>query len=323
MPPIRNHRRRSARLAARRAARHAADTVDETTINDSQSTPIHDTFQDVEVVFPVFIVGSALSAYLDIRIRGRMESRHLQHDILSLLIGSMATLDRFWLGKVCMELYQKHLRDYEESVWSQPRPLSFYPFSEDTQMQVAGRRLMSPADAHIDEEDVDIIIRDIDKQVNLLEHSDNFESEDVLSGNLLCARAKQFLNPDNFEWLYGGLDTIVTELMNTNEQAGRGRRPTGTIRQMIPLPTVHITSKQVEDDVECGVCLSEFSLKETVSQLPCQHYFHEGCILPWVRASPTCPMCRAGLQEQYSDYEPASDTAQPRIKIDGMVLFCF
>ena len=110
--------------------------------------------------------------------------------------------------------------------------------------------------------------------------------------------------------------------MDGDEQAKSGGRPTATVRQMISLPDVPITTKQVNDGAQCGVCISEFVHEETVDQLPCQHYFHKDCILPWRRANPTCPMCRAALKDQYVDYEHASSTAQQSNRMAAMVLIC-
>ena len=34
--------------------------------------------------------------------------------------------------------------------------------------------------------------------------------------------------------------------------------------------------------LKCPVCLLEFEEQETVRQMPCKHFFHSGCILPWL-----------------------------------------
>jgi len=43
---------------------------------------------------------------------------------------------------------------------------------------------------------------------------------------------------------------------------------------------------------ECAVCLSPFSEKELVVQLPCRHMFHSACIIKWLtECRKTCPLC--------------------------------
>ncbi|TKY47690.1 E3 ubiquitin-protein ligase XERICO [Spatholobus suberectus] len=46
--------------------------------------------------------------------------------------------------------------------------------------------------------------------------------------------------------------------------------------------------------VECCVCLSGFEANQEVSELPCKHYFHRGCLDKWFdNKHTTCPMCRS------------------------------
>mmetsp|Transcript_44642 Transcript_44642/g.123731 ORF Transcript_44642/g.123731 Transcript_44642/m.123731 type:complete len:240 (-) Transcript_44642:156-875(-) len=43
----------------------------------------------------------------------------------------------------------------------------------------------------------------------------------------------------------------------------------------------------------CSVCLEP--LASGCAKLPCGHFFHQDCALPWLALRGTCPMCRAGL----------------------------
>ena len=48
----------------------------------------------------------------------------------------------------------------------------------------------------------------------------------------------------------------------------------------------------------CSVCHSCFEAGETVTQLDCGHCFHGDCILPWLEAHNTCPVCRSQLPRE-------------------------
>ncbi|KAL3636808.1 hypothetical protein CASFOL_019107 [Castilleja foliolosa] len=51
----------------------------------------------------------------------------------------------------------------------------------------------------------------------------------------------------------------------------------------------------VEDDdgtKRCAVCLDDFESKQFVTITPCNHMFHEDCIVPWVKSQGKCPVCR-------------------------------
>ena len=52
------------------------------------------------------------------------------------------------------------------------------------------------------------------------------------------------------------------------------------------------------------MCKEQFSLttedpdEQVVVTLPCKHPFHEGCIMPWLKSSGTCPVCRYVLTSE-------------------------
>lgn len=47
---------------------------------------------------------------------------------------------------------------------------------------------------------------------------------------------------------------------------------------------------------DCAVCQSAFSDDDELRLLPaCRHAFHSRCVDPWLRANPSCPLCRASI----------------------------
>ncbi|KAJ4729628.1 putative RING/U-box superfamily protein [Melia azedarach] len=57
--------------------------------------------------------------------------------------------------------------------------------------------------------------------------------------------------------------------------------------------------KQKENDtMRCAICLEDFEPKETVMLTPCNHMFHEDCIVPWVKSHAQCPVCRFSFGEK-------------------------
>lgn len=55
-----------------------------------------------------------------------------------------------------------------------------------------------------------------------------------------------------------------------------------------------------EDDggKSCTICLEDFEPKEEVRVTPCNHMFHEDCIVPWLKSHGQCPVCRSMLYDQ-------------------------
>ncbi|KAF3834975.1 hypothetical protein F7725_027533 [Dissostichus mawsoni] len=92
-------------------------------------------------------------------------------------------------------------------------------------------------------------------------------------------------NPMDYAWGANGLDAIITQLLNQFENTASG--------------------------LECSVCKDDYSVGEIVRQLPCNHMFHNDCIVPgWKGNEPqlsyhdTCPVCRKSLSGQNTATNP-------------------
>ena len=61
-----------------------------------------------------------------------------------------------------------------------------------------------------------------------------------------------------------------------------------------------VSSCQTDMDsiTTCGVCLDAFQLDDAAVALPCKHLYHEDCLVPWLKTSGTCPICRYALVPQ-------------------------
>ncbi|XP_021901226.1 E3 ubiquitin-protein ligase At1g12760-like [Carica papaya] len=50
------------------------------------------------------------------------------------------------------------------------------------------------------------------------------------------------------------------------------------------------------DDSECCICLCRYVDGTELHILPCNHHFHCGCIIKWLRINATCPLCKFNIQ---------------------------
>ncbi|KAG9461372.1 hypothetical protein GDO78_017080 [Eleutherodactylus coqui] len=83
----------------------------------------------------------------------------------------------------------------------------------------------------------------------------------------------------DYAWGANGLDTIITQLLNQFENTGP---PPADSEKIQALPTVQVTDEHVGSGLECPVCKEDYTVGETVRQLPCNHLFHNNCIIPWL-----------------------------------------
>ncbi|KAL6572812.1 hypothetical protein OROHE_002288 [Orobanche hederae] len=92
-----------------------------------------------------------------------------------------------------------------------------------------------------------------------------------------------------------------------NENALKGSPPAA--KSVVEnLPSVVLTKEEIGENnsnncVACAVCKDEFAVGENTTKLPCRHFYHGGCIIPWLEIRNTCPVCRYELPTDDADYE--------------------
>jgi len=80
---------------------------------------------------------------------------------------------------------------------------------------------------------------------------------------------------------------------------GNKAKPAASSEVVECLPRIKM---QLNSDQTCTVCQCEFEAAETAVRLPCQHLYHEDCILPWFKEKNSCPTCRYELLTDDEEY---------------------
>ncbi|KAM0724275.1 hypothetical protein Q7P37_000157 [Cladosporium fusiforme] len=109
------------------------------------------------------------------------------------------------------------------------------------------------------------------------------------------------------------LDRIVSQLM---EQHQTGNAPGPASESAIKsLPRRSITEADAGDSgtADCSVCMDSVPVGDSVTVLPCSHWFHHDCIRAWLGEHDTCPHCRKGIMPADSNGTaegPARESSQ-------------
>ncbi|KAJ2907343.1 RING finger domain-containing protein [Zalerion maritima] len=106
------------------------------------------------------------------------------------------------------------------------------------------------------------------------------------------------------------MDRILSQLMEQNQ--GSNAPPPASDEAMRNLPRRPLDNEMLPEGTgECTICIQDVELGEEMVVLPCTHWFHEDCIMHWLREHGTCPICRqpidaSGGQTRGSSQPPPS-----------------
>lgn len=64
-------------------------------------------------------------------------------------------------------------------------------------------------------------------------------------------------------------------------------------------------------DLQCAICVDGMIKGDKVVELPCHHIFHGECVLQWLRAHNTCPLCRRSVEEEETAGEMRKGVLSP------------
>ncbi|KAH9909120.1 hypothetical protein F4778DRAFT_214123 [Xylariomycetidae sp. FL2044] len=92
------------------------------------------------------------------------------------------------------------------------------------------------------------------------------------------------------------LDRIITSLMEANPQSNAP--PPASEQAIKNLPRKKLDAEMLGPELkgECTICIDEMGVGEDVVVLPCNHWFHEECVVLWLKEHNTCPVCRAAIE---------------------------
>ncbi|KAF2306583.1 hypothetical protein GH714_019590 [Hevea brasiliensis] len=111
-----------------------------------------------------------------------------------------------------------------------------------------------------------------------------------------------------------GFEEFLEHLAETD--SSRRGAPPAAMSFVNSLPLVIINEEHVKHDgLACAICKDVLSIGTEVNQLPCLHLYHPACILPWLSARNSCPLCRFELPTDDKEYEEGKRNNSDRMEI--------
>ncbi|CAE5965848.1 unnamed protein product [Arabidopsis arenosa] len=156
-----------------------------------------------------------------------------------------------------------------------------------------------------DEEDHELdwqVLLTVNNVVNYIEQAEGIMlNPDDIDPNYYLYLSSLDEFDDNHSGHYDA-DAILGQMFD-NETGIRGNPPAA--KSVIQdLPVVELTVEELnKGNIVCAVCKDEMVVEEKVRRLPCSHFYHGDCIMPWLGIRNTCPVCRYELPTDDIDYE--------------------
>ncbi|KAJ3619821.1 hypothetical protein MTP99_005476 [Tenebrio molitor] len=113
----------------------------------------------------------------------------------------------------------------------------------------------------------------------------------------LRRRIRKFLRLSSSGENVSRASSVVLRERPTHSFATRTEVPNNRLIQI-----VNINSAQKNDNPRCTICWEDFTVGERVASLLCKHMYHQLCIVPWIQANSTCPICRRVYPENTVSY---------------------
>ena len=111
-----------------------------------------------------------------------------------------------------------------------------------------------------------------------------------------------FLNPANAvagDAVYSqeALDRIISNLMEADPQSNAAPPASDDALNRLERRPVDSSMLDGESKIECPICIDDLEEGHTAMFLPCKHFFHQDCVVLWLKEHNTCPICRTPIEK--------------------------
>ncbi|ODA76679.1 hypothetical protein RJ55_07950 [Drechmeria coniospora] len=92
------------------------------------------------------------------------------------------------------------------------------------------------------------------------------------------------------------LDRIITQLMEATPRSNGAPPASNEALESLDRRPVDESMVKGECESQCIICLEIVNVGDMAVFLRCKHWFHEDCVVSWLREHNTCPICRTAIE---------------------------
>lgn len=112
------------------------------------------------------------------------------------------------------------------------------------------------------------------------------------------------MNLINMEYEDDEIENILNYIINNdNNRYGSPPASKSEVEKLKKYPLTKEKLLSFGSENTCPVCKEDFVVGTSMMDLPCSHYYHEECLMPWLTQHDSCPICRYELKTDDEDYE--------------------
>jgi hypothetical protein len=100
------------------------------------------------------------------------------------------------------------------------------------------------------------------------------------------------------------LDRIISNLMDANPQSNAAPPASEDALNKLERRTVDKEMLKGDPNVECPICIDDLKEGDVAVYLPCKHFFHQDCVVLWLKEHNTCPICRSAIEKARQPSNP-------------------